>query len=89
MSGIHTSLVTDAHVYTRSRVPWRLETCRHAKGETHTGKKYGWKLIHYISGGGMRTFGRTIRQEEANVKRNRFLVAASVLGAVWLAFLVF
>ena len=61
-------------------MPGRLETNLAAKGETHTGKKYGWKLIHYLSGGGMRTFGRTIRQEEASVQRTRFLVAAGVGG---------
>ena len=88
MSGVRTTLVSDAHEYTRSSVPWRLETKLAAKGETHTGKKYGWKLIHYLSGGGMRTFGRTIRQEEASVKRTRFLVAAGVVGLLWLWFLV-
>lgn len=86
MSGIHTSIVKDAHAYTRSRVPWLLDAAEAAQDETRTGAKVGWKLFHYISGGGMKTFGRTIQQEEADVKRNRFLVKAAVLGAVWLWF---
>ena len=28
MSAIHTSIVGDAHAYTRSKVPWRLDTYR-------------------------------------------------------------
>ena len=34
MSAIHTSIVGDAHAYTRSKVPWRLDTYRDAHGET-------------------------------------------------------
>ena len=89
MRDIHTTIVTDAHVYTRSKEPWRLDVYREAKGETTTGKKFGWRLFHYISGGGMRTFGRTVQQEEKDTKLTRFLVAAGVLGAVWASVLVF
>ena len=46
------------------------------------------KLFHYISGGGMRTFGRTVQQEELNARQNRFLVAAGVAAALWLALLL-
>ena len=49
---------------------------------------FGWKLYHYISGGGMRTFGRTVQQEELNAKQNRFLLAAAAAAALWLALLL-
>ena len=88
MSGIHTTIVGDAHAYTRSRTPWLLDENREARGETTNGKKFGWKLFHYIAGGGMRAFGRSVRQEEIDAKQNRFLVAAGVFGVVWLALLV-
>ena len=52
---ITTSTVREAHPYTRSKSPWIL-------GDHSS--MYG-KLIHYLSGGGMSTFGRTVRQEEA------------------------
>lgn len=88
MSGIRTSLVEDAHSYTRSSMPWRLEVevDRAAQARTAKGKVFGWKLFHYISGGGMKTFGRSVRQEEADARRNRFLAAAGVVGALWLWF---
>lgn len=78
MSGIHTEVVSLAHDYTRSDSPWIME--RHASA-------YG-KLIHYLSGGGMSTFGRTVRQEEARRRHRRFCVEFAVLAAVWLALLV-
>lgn len=47
---------------------------------------YG-KLVRYLSGGGMRTFGRTLGQERARRRQNRFLAFAAVLGIVWLFFM--
>ncbi|MBO7684124.1 MAG: hypothetical protein J6T51_05310 [Kiritimatiellae bacterium] len=78
MSGIHTTVMADAHPYTRSESPWIL-------GERHS--VYG-KLMHYLAGGGMEAFGRTVRQEEVLRRQRRFLAAAAALGVVWLALLV-
>ena len=89
MSNIHTSLVGTLHSYTQSKVPWRLDEYQEAYGETSKGKRFGWKLFHYISGGGMRTFGRTVQQEELGARQTRFLVVAGVVAALWLALLVF
>ena len=36
----------------------------------------------------MRTFGRTVQQEELNARQNRFLVAVGIVAALWLAFLL-
>ena len=47
------SVLSSRHAYTRSRTPWILADYRGVYG----------KLLHYLSGGGMSTFGRTIRQE--------------------------
>ena len=88
MSAIHTSTVASAHAYTRSTVPWVLEENREASGETSDGKRFGWRLFHYLSGGGMRAFGRTVRQEETDRRRNRFLAGAAVFAAAWLALLL-
>lgn len=77
MSGIHTEVVSAAHAYTRSDSPWIID--RHATS-------YG-RLIHYISGGGMRTFGRTVRQEEVRRRQRRFCVEVAIIAAVWLVFL--
>ncbi len=76
---LHTSLVEDAHKYTRSTCPWILE------GPTTA----GGKLFRYISGGGMRAFGRTIRQEEIRRRHIRFWGAAATFAALWLLFWIF
>lgn len=68
----------DAHPYARSKTPWILSEY------TICGK-----LIHYLSAGGMRTFGRTVYQEIARRRQRRFLFIASVLGIVWLSLLIF
>ena len=78
MSGIHTEIVLPAHAYTRSESPWIIE--RHDS-------VYG-KLIHYISGGGMRMFGRTVHQEEVRRRQRRFCVEVAVLAALWLVLLL-
>ena len=79
MGRVSTEIVGDAHAYTRSDVPWSISTTKSVRG----------KLIDYISGGGMRTFGRTVRQEEVRRKQLRFLAVAAVLAAVWFLLLVF
>ena len=88
MSGIHTTFVGDAHGYTRSRIPWQMDENRSAAGETSRGRKFGWRLFHYLSGGGMRAIGRSVRQVEADARRNRFLAAAGAVAAVWLVLLL-
>lgn len=69
--------------YTRSKAPWILDAYKGASGETTKGVKFGWRLFHYLSGGGMKVFGRTIKQEEADIKRTRFLVGAAVFAVIW------
>lgn len=79
MARVPTSLIGHEHEYTRSDSPWII---------TESDTAYG-KMINYISGGGMRTFGRTVRQEEVLRKRIRFLSGAAALAVCWLAFLFF
>ena len=79
MGRVHTEIVGDAHAYTRSEVPWSIATSR----TTHD------RMVNYISGGGMRIFGRTVRQEETRRRQLRFLAVAGVLAAIWLVLLVF
>lgn len=74
-----TTLVDDAHAYTRSSTPWILSEHQSAYG----------KLIHYLSGGGMRVFGRTVRQEEIRRRHALFGLAAALFAVLWLVFLVF
>ena len=79
MGKVHTEIVGDAHAYTRSDVPWAIATARTDQD----------RLVNYISGGGMRIFGRTVHQEEVKRRQVRFLAVAGVLAAAWLILLVF
>ena len=79
MSAVHTEVVSAAHAYTRSKSPWIIEEHKSVYG----------KLVHYISGGGMRAFGRTVRQEEVRHRQRRFLVEFAVLAVLWLVLLAF
>lgn len=85
---IHPTLVTAAHSYTRSSEPWLMEQNTETGGSTSSGRKYGWRLFHYLSGGGMRIFGRTLEQDVRERRQNRFLVAAGIAAVVWLCLLV-
>lgn len=89
MSAIHTSMVREAHSYTHSKVPWCLDEYQQASGTTSSGKKFGWRLFHYLSGGGMKTFGRTIQQEEDSFRQNRFLAVAGVFFVIWILMILF
>ena len=79
MRKVPTEIIGDAHAYTRSDVPWAIPS----ESPRRT------RLIEFISGGGMRTFGRTVRQEEIRQRQRRFLVVSAALATVWLLLLVF
>lgn len=79
MGRVHTEIIGDAHAYTRSDVPWAMSTSRTTQD----------RLVNYISGGGMRIFGRTVRQEEVRIRQLRFLAVSAVLAVLWLLLLVF
>lgn len=89
MSAVHTNLLDSIHSYTRSHTPWLLDEHRMADGVTATGHRFGWRLFHYIAGGGLKAFGRSVRQEESDVKRNRFLIWAGVFAVLWLLLWIF
>jgi len=77
MSKIGPTAVGDAHPYTRADVPWII-------GEPLS----CGKLILYISGGGMRTFGRTVSQEVVRRRQRRFLAVAAAIAVAWTALYV-
>ncbi len=79
MKRLPTSVREDAHAYTRSKSPWIL-----SEYGTNCGK-----LIHYISGGGMRAFGRTIKQEEIRRRHTGFWCLTTILVVVWACFWIF
>ena len=70
----------------RSKAPWRHDVYKGARAETTHGVKFGWKLFHYLAGGGIKIFGRTLAQEEADWKRTRFLIGVTIFFLMWLFF---
>ena len=86
---IYTSVARESHPYTRSKTPWVLSENHQARGETTDGKKFGWRLFHYIASGGMMAFGRTVKQDEVAMRQTRFFTVCGVLGFFWLVFWLF
>lgn len=76
---LHTSIREDAHAYTRSKSPWILAEHQSVYG----------RLIKYLSGGGMRAFGRTVRQEEVRRRHLQFWFFAVFAATLWLLFWLF
>jgi len=79
MKQLTTSLARDSHAYTHSKAPWLITVGESAYG----------RMINYLSGGGLRSFGRTLRQEEVLIRQRRFLWTSGVLAAVWLILYLF
>lgn len=77
-SSVHTATIRPAHAYTRDDTPWIIEDV------PKTGVCA--RLVHFISGGGMRVFGRTVRQESARLRHRRFFIWSAVFGVVWALF---
>lgn len=79
MGDIHIEELREKHSYTKSKSPWII---------SRSSSIYG-RLIHYISGGGMRIFGRTVQQEEVRRHQVRFYIYAAALTLLWLFFYIY
>lgn len=84
MAALRTSLVKRRHAYTSTDIPWAMDVA--AEGTPSESAKGNWRLFHYLSGGGMRAFGRPSGRELLMRRQIRFLWLASVLAFVWLIF---
>ncbi len=84
MKKITPSVFDATSAYSRKDMPWRIDAIDESVAGKSSKSKSHWKLFHYLSGGGMKVFGRTIEQEQADVKRTRFLIAAGIMAIVWL-----
>ena len=89
MKSVHTSLVSNAHAYTRSSAPWRLDDETEGGEADGKGKKPRRRIFHYLTGGGIGAFGRTAEEDEAEYRRTRFLVVAGFFALVYLALMIF
>ncbi len=47
-----------------------------------------WNLMRYLAGGGIAAFTRSVEEEKAEARQDRFLAAAAAIAAAWLVFLL-
>ena len=90
MCTLPADLVRAEHAYTSSKVPWRMDADVIQEGENVTDETAATRrLFHYLSGGGLRNFGRTVLQEERDIRQRRFLKIAAAAGVSWLILFIF
>jgi hypothetical protein len=86
MAALRTSLVKRRHAYTGVDIPWQIDVERPLL-DTPGACRSKRRLFHYLSGGGLRAFGRPSGHALMAYRQTRFLWAAAVLGVLWLTFL--
>lgn len=85
---LQTNLKCDAHAYMRSPEPWRIDAGSEVYGAISRENRRGWRLFHYLSGGGMRSFRRTLEEDGRSRRQTRFLVFSAVVFVAWLVLAV-
>ncbi len=86
MAAVRTSLVKRRHAYTSAAIPWRMDVDG-PSGEMAPGAhRGGWRLFHYLSGGGMRAFGSSSGRELILRRQTRFLWVAFAMAVLWTIF---
>ena len=84
MAALRTELVKPRHEYTRVDLPWMMDTGM--PGEivpNGSGVRQG-RLFTFLSGGGLKAFGRPSGQMLRLRRQKRFLRIAGFAAAVWL-----
>jgi len=80
---LHVNLKCDKHAYMRSREPWNIDAGREMYSSISKEGRPVWKLFHYISGGGMRSFRRTLEEDGRSRRQTRFLVFSAAVFVLW------
>jgi len=86
MAALRTELVKRRHAYTSTDIPWAMDVDAFM-GEKPVGSdQVHWRLFRYLSGGGMRAFGRPSGRELLVRRQTRFLWLAGALAVCWIVF---
>ena len=86
MAAVRTSLVKRRHAWTGAKEPWAIDVEDEdvlALPERH---RAGWRLFHYLSGGGTRAFAVTLAHDRVSRRQTRFLWISAGLAVLWLVF---
>ena len=88
MAAVRTSLVKRRHAWTGENLPWSIDVPDDSVLALPAERRAGWRLFHYLSGGGIRSFPNYASTARALVARRqtRFLWGVAVLAALWLVF---
>ena len=88
MAAVRTSLVKRRHAWTGENLPWSIDVADESVQSLPADRQAGWRLFHYLSGGGMRSFPHYTSTARARVSRRqtRFLWTMALFAALWLAF---
>lgn len=87
MAAVRTSLVKRRHAWTGADVPWSIDVEDASVQALPAGHREGWRLFHYLSGGGMRAFASfSTARELVSRRQTRFLWVVSGLAVLWLVF---
>lgn len=86
MAALRTTLVGKRHAWTGDDLPWSIDVEDESVAGLSPRHRAGWKLFHYLSGGGMRAFAASAAREIAARRQTRFLWCVSVLSVLWLIF---
>ena len=78
------SPIKDSHDYTKSESPWLIDIGDIPERFNSEKGKFRWKLLRYLAGGGMKSLGRTIQQDEAEFRQNGFFVQCGIFFSIWL-----
>jgi len=86
MAALRTALVKRRHAYTGADIPWSMDVDADGEAGTTDVDRAKWRMFLYLSGGGMRAFGRPSGQELLARRQTRFLWLAAVLAVCWIVF---
>ncbi len=84
MAYLPTSLVKRRHAWTSAKAPWLIDVGDDALASLPEEHRAGWRLFHYLSGGGIRAFAGSAAREVVSRRQTRFLWFSFGVGVVWL-----
>ena len=84
MAALRTELVKPRHEYTRVDLPWMMDTGMPDEIALHGSGVQQGRLFIFLSGGGLKAFGRPSRQMLRLRRQKRFLHIAGFAAVVWL-----
>jgi len=86
MAALRTTLVRRRHSWTGEELPWNIDVEDESVAALPSERRAGWRLFHYLSGGGMRAVATSAVQEIVSRRQTRFLWLSAALFVVWLVF---